>query len=98
MPQLVHVGRLMRSARRAAPAGPFTPASLGASLLAWWSADRGDLITQSGGVVSSWKDSVAAYDCTAAGSVQPAYSATGWKGASPGITFDGVDDCLTLAS
>jgi hypothetical protein len=77
----------------------WTPASLGASLLAWWSADRADLITLSGAQVTSWRDSVAAYNAAQAVSgARPVYSATGWAGLYPGITFDGVDDELTLAS
>lgn len=71
---------------------------LGASLLAWWTADRADLITLSGSQVSSWKDVVAGYDVVqAVGGARPLYSATGFNGA-PGLTFDGLDDELTLAS
>jgi hypothetical protein len=75
---------------------PFTPLSLGASLLAWWNADRSDLISLSGSQVSSWRDVVAAYDLSqaVAGSM-PLYSATSFNG-HPGVTADGVDDELTL--
>lgn len=95
---LSDIGRLMspRRAGAAVPPPPFSPTDLGASLLAWWPADRADLITQVAGAVSSWKDVVAAYDATAAGSAQPTYSATGWNAAAPGITFDGIANCLTL--
>lgn len=77
-------------------AAPFSPTDLGASLLAWWPADRADLITQVAGVVSSWKDVVAAYDATATLTAQPTYSATGWNAATSGITFNGIANCLVL--
>jgi hypothetical protein len=78
--------------------GSWTPRRLGASLLAWWDAERSDLITQSGALVSSWKDIVAAYNAVqAVGSQKPAYSGTSFNG-RPGITFDGVDDVVEVAS
>ena len=69
---------------------------LGAALLGWWTADRPALITQSGGLVSSWKDVVAGYDVTEATN-KPTYSATAFAG-QPGIAFDGVGTLLTLGS
>lgn len=72
----------------------WSPSNLGASLLAWWTADRSDLITQSGGLVSNWRDAVGSYDLAEVTS-KPAYSATGFAG-QPGIVIDGV--YLTLAS
>lgn len=76
----------------------FTPTDLGASLLAWWNADRSDLITLSGSQVTSWKDVVAAYDLVqAVAGARPLYSATSFNG-RPGVTADGTDDQLTLAS
>lgn len=76
----------------------WTPASLGASLYAWWDAQRTDLITASGGLVSSWRDSVAAYDATqAVGSARPTLGATSFNG-TQGITTDGTDDELTCTS
>lgn len=90
---------LSQRAGSPAPFGPaWTPLDLGADLIAWWSADRADLITHSGGAVSSWKDIVAGYDAVqATGAAKPTYGATGWNGAAPGITGDGVDDALLLA-
>jgi hypothetical protein len=86
-----------RGGNAAALAG-WSPLALGSSLLAWWDAERADLITQSGGLVSSWKDIVGAYNATqAVGSSQPAYSATSFNN-RPGITFDGVDDDVSVAS
>lgn len=70
---------------------------LGSSLLAWWRTDRPDLITHVSGAVSSWKDTVAAYDAAQSGAGKPTYSAASFNG-FPGITFDGTDDELTLAS
>lgn len=76
----------------------WTPFDLGASLLAWWSADRTELITLSGSNVTSWKDRVAAYDLAqATAGAQPIWSATSFNGA-PGVTFDGVDDFLNMES
>jgi len=94
MPQLVKVGRLMNPGGKAT----WTPTQLGASLLAWWSADRVDLMTLSGSQVTTWRDIVAGYAPTqsVAGS-KPLYSATSFNG-SPGVTFDGIDDYLELAS
>lgn len=76
----------------------WSPAALGASLLGWWDAERSDLITQASTTVSSWKDVVAGYDAAqATGALKPIYSANSFNG-RPGLTFDGVDDCLELLS
>ena len=67
---------------------------MGAALVGWWTADRDDLITQSGGLVSSWKDVIGAYDLVqSSGTLKPVYSATSFGG-RPGVSFDGVDDYL----
>lgn len=73
-----------------------TPISiLGASLLAWWTADRADLITLNGSAVTSWKDVMHGYDAVQGVSAsRPVYSATSFNG-SPGLTFDGTDDGLS---
>lgn len=74
----------------------WSPLQLGSSLLAWWDAERADLITVSGGLVSSWKDAVGAYDAVqTVGASKPAYSATSFNGRA-GLTFDGTDDELTF--
>lgn len=79
---------------RAVVLGQFNPLRLGSDLLAYWDARRTDLITISTGV-SSWKDITHGYAATqGTGSAQPTYSATSFGG-DPGLTFDGVDDCLT---
>lgn len=72
----------------------WTPADLGASLLAWWDANTG--VTETGGAVSAWEDSVAAHTLVqATEGAQPVYSATSFNGA-PGITFDGTADYLSV--
>lgn len=75
--------------------GGYNPVTaLGSDLLGYWEANRFDLITQSGGLVSSWKDVVSGADALqAGGSAKPGYSPTGFNGA-PCLTFDGVDDFL----
>lgn len=74
----------------------WTPISLGSSLIAWWTADRADLMTLSGSQVSSWRDVVAGYNAVQAVSgSRPVYSAGSFNGA-PGVTFDGLDDCLEI--
>jgi hypothetical protein len=68
---------------------------LGASLLAWWDAERADLITESGGAVSSWKDIVGGYDLAqATGASKPTWSATSFGGWA-GVSYDGTDDELS---
>ena len=79
--------------------GAWSPGSLGTALLGWWDAERDtSKITQSGGLVSSWADLVGSYAATQGVSAsRPVWSATSFNG-RPGITFDGSDDELTLAS
>lgn len=90
--------RRRRSSGMPVAAMGWSPFVLGASLLAWWDAERSDLITQSGGLVSSWRDIVAGYDATqSVGASKPAYSGTGFNN-RPGLIFDGVDDELTCVA
>lgn len=90
--------QILMTAAQSGGTAPWTPLSLGASLLAWWDAERSDLITQSGGAVSSWKDIVGGYDLAQSiGSARPTYGATSFN-SRPGITPDGVDDCLELST
>ena len=71
---------------------------LGTSLLAWWTADRADLITLSGAAMTSWKDVVAGRDMVqAVSAARPSWSAASFNGA-PSATLDGVDDEMTLVS
>lgn len=74
----------------------WTPAALGSRVKRWY---RADSLTQSGGAVSSMTDlsgtgGTNANAVQATGANQPAYSATGWDGTLPGVTFDGVNDFL----
>jgi len=87
-------------AYRATGPGPlwaWTPDVLGVSLLAWWDAERPDLITHSGGAVSSWKDIIGGYDLAqATGANQPTYDATGAPRGAPCVTGNGTSQCLEL--
>lgn len=74
----------------------WSPVALGSSLLAWWDAEVSSSLTTSGGNVVTWADLVGGYAPTqAVGGSRPAYSASGFNG-RPVVTFDGVDDELTL--
>lgn len=76
----------------------WSPAALGASLLGWWDAERSDKIALSGSAVTSWTDLVGGYAATqSVGASRPLYSATSFNN-RPGLTFDGLDDELTLSS
>lgn len=76
--------------------GRWTPLSLGSKALAWWTADKANLITLSGSQITSWRDVVAGYNCVqAASGSRPLWSATSFNGA-PGVTFDSADDEVTL--
>lgn len=73
-------------------------ALLSGTALAWWNADRSDLISLSGSQVTAWTDSIGGYSAAQGTSaLRPIYSATSFNG-SPGLTFDGSDDYLELAS
>lgn len=83
---------LMLGRQNAGGASPLN--ILGSSLIAWWSADRADLITLSGNAVTSWKDVVAGYEgAQGLSAARPIYSATSFGGA-PSLFFDGNDDRL----
>lgn len=77
--------------------GGYNPVTaLGSSLLAWWTADRADLITLSGSAMTNWKDVKHGYDfLQGVSAARPIYSATSWANAVPGATIDGIDDEMT---
>lgn len=76
--------------------GAWTPLALGSKLLAWWDASSG--ITLSGNQVTAWADRKNGYSAVQGlSSARPSWSATSFGG-KPGLTFDGNDDELTLAS
>jgi hypothetical protein len=75
-----------------APATLWTPADLGANLLAWWNAD--DL---GEGPVSAWADRIAGNaPVQATPAKQPVAGWASFNGVG-GVTFDGLDDELTLS-
>lgn len=75
----------------------WTPIELGSLVKVWQNADRNDLITAPGGVVSDWIDQAGGIDLQATGGEQPAYSLTSFNGA-PSVDLDGVDDFLAPVS
>jgi len=80
------------------PFGMWTPVNLGGALLAWWDAEVPTSFITVGNAVTTWVDLVASYAATqSVADAKPTWSATGFNN-RPGVTFDGVDDELTLAS
>lgn len=91
---------ILPSCRASGPApispAPSSPWLLGASLLAWWDAESDSFVQQSGGAVSAWIDAVGGYTASqGTGAAKPTYGTASFNG-RPGLSFDGVDDCLTL--
>jgi hypothetical protein len=74
-------------------ASGFSPQSL--APLAWYQASPTSVLA-SAGAVTQWQDSSGNghHLVQSNPSVRPQYSATGWNGTLPGVTFDGVDDFL----
>lgn len=76
---------------------------LGDLLLADWSTADHNLMTDGGGgAISSWADRINGLRLTTSGTACPIWRAT-WIDDThylpfPTLTFDGVDDCMTLAS
>ena len=76
--------------------GGWSPFNLGSKLLEWWDSSSG--VNLSGSNVTSWVGKKSGYTVAqGTGASQPTYSATSFNGA-PGLTFDGTDDYLELAS
>lgn len=76
----------------------WSPRDLGRSLLGYWDAEEAATIHHTGGSVNYWTDRIGDY--TAAQSVggsKPVYSGTSFGG-RPGLTFDGIDDNLSMPS
>jgi len=83
------------------PTDLFTPLHLGSKLKAWWSADdhgTGDMTDDGAGLISSWKDRIGGMDLTATLGARPTWAATSFNSAFPGVTFDGVANCLASTS
>lgn len=75
----------------------FTPVDLGASLYDMWDAENASSLTLVGSAVSAWASVKNGYSAAQSTSgSRPVYSSTSFNG-RPGLTFDGVDDCLTYA-
>jgi uncharacterized repeat protein (TIGR02543 family) len=73
---------------------PWTPADI--TMAAWYDAADASTITQSGGLVSQWRDKSGnnRHIDQATGSRQPVYASSGVNGRGT-ITFDGSDDTLS---
>lgn len=90
------VASIFASQQPAFRGGGWTPADLGAKLLAWWDAEILASLTMSGNIVSSWTDKVAGYVVSASFAGQrPVYTASGFAG-RPALAFDGIDDSLLM--
>lgn len=85
--------------RNAAYAATQSPLQfLGSALLAFWDAENAASMSLSGNQVSAWTDGKNGYAPSQAfGGSRPLYSPTSFNG-RPGLTFDGVDDELTLGN
>jgi hypothetical protein len=95
LPRKLGIARNLRlgalgTARSPAPV-LWTPGNLGASLVAWWDANQG--VVLSGSNVTSWTDRTGGF--VANGGVSPTFSATARNG-TPGLTFDGSTQYLTF--
>jgi hypothetical protein len=77
----------------------FTPASLGASLLAWYKADAGTSSTVDGTALSAWNDQSGNGKnfAQATGANQPLYKAAIQNGL-PVVRFDGSNDFMDAAT
>lgn len=85
-----------RAARLQQP--PWTPADLGASLLAYWDAEQIATFSLSGSLVNSWADAKGGLTpAQAVSGAKPQYDPVGFNG-RPGVSFDGIDDYLNIAS
>lgn len=68
---------------------------------AWWAADdhgTSRMTDDGAGVISSWTDRIGGIAVTAATTARPTWAATSFNSAYPGVTFDGVANCLAQTS
>lgn len=82
-------------------AGSWTPANLGAKLLAWWDiSDAGSRTLDGSSKVSQLDDlsGNANHLTQASAGLRPLYSATSWNSVAAGMTFSGVDTYLSMTS
>lgn len=85
------------AAREASPRVYWQPTDLGAALKAWWHAgDHGtpNMVDDGAGLISSWKDRIAAIDVVATTTARPTWAAASFNAAFAGVTFDGVANTL----
>lgn len=77
------------------PPGYTPTTALGSDLYAYWEANDATTITQTGNEVTEWRDKVAGLAAVPPSTgARPIYEPTGFRGTAPGVSFDGVDDCL----
>jgi hypothetical protein len=77
---------------------PWTPLDLGASLIAYWDAERGVTLNRSGALVNTWADAQGGLaPAQGVSGAKPQYDPIGFNG-RPGVSFDGIDDYLNVAS
>lgn len=81
-----------------APLNPFT--IMGANVAAWWAAkDYTIRMTDDGsGLISSWRDRVTGLAITGTTTARPTYGASSFNTSFPGLTFDGVANCLVTTT
>jgi hypothetical protein len=95
---VIGIGIGIRVAPPATGAAANPVSILGPLLVAWWSADRADLMTLAGAQISSWRDVVAGLEFVQGVSgARPVHMPTGFNGA-PCAYFDGIDDEMTVSA
>jgi len=70
-------------------------------LAAWWDPnDQGstNMTNDGAGLISAWRDRMNGLTVAAAGTARPTWAATSFNSLYQGLTFDGVDDVLIVAS
>lgn len=66
---------------------------------AWWSAlDKGLMIDDGAGLISSWTDRVSGLALTATTTARPTWGATSFNSAYAGLTFDGTANCFVTTT
>lgn len=89
MPNLIQARRVLMRSTAAAASSTWSPTDLGSALVAGYTTLRAGTVHTSGGNITTWDDfSGNSRTLTSAVGNEPAYSATGFNGSQPGITFD----------
>jgi hypothetical protein len=78
----------------------WTPANAGAAVAGWFDATDSATLTLNGAKIAAWanKGSAGSALIQATASIQPGYSATGWDGALPCLTGDGLDSGTVIGA